>query len=152
MMTSWWFHQPICKNLLVKLDHFSRDRDENKKSLKPPPVDENPSSWDPTLIPRTSPSTWWLVLSDSGRKNKPTKTVTVPQNGWTYCQQIFGRCLEAKDVFLRFLGVFLNWIYISIALSVNTIMRAILYLNLISGGIPNCEVAPMLPVTAATLV
>ena len=32
---SWWF-QPIWK-ILVKLDHFPRDRDENNKYLKPPP-------------------------------------------------------------------------------------------------------------------
>ncbi len=32
---SWWF-QPIWK-ILVKLDHFPRDRGENKKYLKPPP-------------------------------------------------------------------------------------------------------------------
>ena len=33
--TSWWF-QPIFK-ILVKLDHFPKDRGENKKYLKPPP-------------------------------------------------------------------------------------------------------------------
>ena len=34
LKTSWWF-QPNWK-ILVKLDHFPRDRGENKKSLKPP--------------------------------------------------------------------------------------------------------------------
>ena len=33
--SSWWF-QPNLKNMLVKLDHFSRDRGENKKYWKPP--------------------------------------------------------------------------------------------------------------------
>ena len=33
--TSWWF-QPIWK-ILVKLDHFPRDRGETKKYFKPPP-------------------------------------------------------------------------------------------------------------------
>ena len=34
--TSWWLNQPIW-NILVKLDHFPRVRDENAKYLKPPP-------------------------------------------------------------------------------------------------------------------
>ena len=34
-LSSWWF-QPHWK-ILVKMDHFPRDRDENKKYLKPPP-------------------------------------------------------------------------------------------------------------------
>lgn len=74
-----------------------------KKLLKPPPCPENPSSWDPTLIPRTSPSTWRLVLSDSGRKDKPTKTVTVPQNGWT---NIVNKYLEMSGIYTRCLHVF----------------------------------------------
>ena len=34
---SWWFFPTHLKNMLVKLDHFPRDRDENQKYLKPPP-------------------------------------------------------------------------------------------------------------------
>ena len=36
IFTSWWF-QPNWK-ILVKLDHFPKDRDEHKKYLKPPPI------------------------------------------------------------------------------------------------------------------
>ena len=35
--SGWWF-QPIPK-ILVKLDHFPSFRGENKKYLKPPPID-----------------------------------------------------------------------------------------------------------------
>ena len=35
LLTGWWF-QPCLNNMLVKLDHFPKDRDENQKYLKPP--------------------------------------------------------------------------------------------------------------------
>ena len=35
--TSWWLNHPSEKYMQVKLDHFPKVRDENKKSLKPPP-------------------------------------------------------------------------------------------------------------------
>ena len=35
--SSWWFFtNPFEKYYIVNLDHFARDRGENKKSLKPP--------------------------------------------------------------------------------------------------------------------
>ena len=37
-LTSWWLNHPFGKNKLVKLDHFPRDRGENKKYLKPTPT------------------------------------------------------------------------------------------------------------------
>ena len=37
LKTGWWLNQPIWKNMLVKFDHFPKDRGENKKYLKPPP-------------------------------------------------------------------------------------------------------------------
>ena len=34
---SWWFPSTHLKNMLVKLDHFPRDRGNNMNKLKPPP-------------------------------------------------------------------------------------------------------------------
>ena len=36
-ITSWWLNQPLWKNMLVKMDSSSPNRDEHKKCLKPPP-------------------------------------------------------------------------------------------------------------------
>ena len=127
---------------------FSRDRDKNKKSLVyPPPCPENPSSWDPTLIPRTSPSTWRLVLSDSGRKvTNPPKRWQFPRTGGqilsTNIWEMSGSYTRFFTRFFVSLGVLvlLN-LYIDCFFLSTTTMRAILYLNRISGGIPNCEVA-----------
>ena len=30
-LTSWWLNQPICKNMIVKLDHFPTNGGEHKK-------------------------------------------------------------------------------------------------------------------------
>ncbi len=35
----WWLNQAVWKIMLVKLDHFHKDRGENRKYVKPPPSD-----------------------------------------------------------------------------------------------------------------
>ena len=42
--SSWWF-QPNLKNMLVTLDHFPKDRGEDKICWKPPPRHPNHGQW-----------------------------------------------------------------------------------------------------------
>ena len=47
--TSWWLNQPIW-NILVKLDHFPRVRDENPKIFEFPPPRSNIPWWIPGAV------------------------------------------------------------------------------------------------------
>ena len=51
LYTSWWLNQPICK-ILVKLNYFSKFRDENQKIFELPP---------PSIVSFPEPGPWTFV-------------------------------------------------------------------------------------------
>lgn len=126
---------------------FSRDRDKNKKSLVyhhhvlKIPAPETPR-WSQEQAPAPDDSS---CLTVAGRWQTHQNGDSFLERVDKYCQQIFGRCLEAIHVFYTFFcffgRTFLLNLYIDCFFLSTTTMRAILYLNRISGGIPNCEVA-----------
>ena len=139
----WWlvggWTNPFEK--LVKLDHVFQVGMKIKKALVYHHLDENPAPetprWSQEQAPAPDDSS---CLTVAGKTNPPKRWQF--QNWWTdIVNKYLGDVWKLYTFLFVFFGpTFIESIY-RLLLFVNTIMRAILSLNRISGGIPNCEVA-----------